>query len=196
MRLINPIIGETMKRILTTTLLLTLFVFALTTTTIHNVIAQDEHDAHGMGNECDDPTEQLMVDTHSADLAFTKTELKATKGACVMFMFKNTQDAEHDFTIMKDGDEWTHLHLDDSLDNSTGPSPGLRMIHLQMPDEDITFDYLCTVTGHEAAGMKGKLVVGEGSPSDDDSLPGFGFISAFAGIIAIIALMPILRKRI
>ena len=110
-----------------------------------------------------------------------------------MFMFKNTQDVEHDFTILKDGDEWAHLHLDNSLDNTTGPSPGLRVIHLQMPDEDVTFKYVCTVTGHEAAGMKGDLVVGDGSSEDD--APGFGFVSAFAGIIALFALTPILRRK-
>lgn len=186
-----------MKRLLTTTLLLTLFVFALTSTTTHNAIAQDEHDGHTGANECDSPSQQVMIDTHSTDLAFDKTEIKVTKGACVMFMFKNTQDAEHDFTILKEnGDEWTHLHLDSSTDNTTGPSPGLRMIHLQMPDDDITFSYLCTVTGHETAGMKGKLIVGEGSPdSDDGFLPGFGLISAFAGIIGLVLLNTILKRK-
>ena len=168
-----------MKRIFKTTIIVSLFLIAAAsfTTTTHVAIAQEDHEGHDDGNECDNPSQQMMIDTHSTDVAFDKTELKVDKGACVMFMFKNTQLIEHDFTILRtNGSEWTHLHLANSGDNETGPAPGLRVIHLQMPDEDVTFKFVCTVTGHEALGMRGNLLVGEGSPSDDDGLPGFGLI--------------------
>lgn len=187
-----------MKRILKTTFLIALFAFALSSTaTIHTVVAEDHHDEHEGANECHDPTETLMINTHDSDTAFDKTELEATKGACVMFMFMNTQVNEHDFTIIRsNGTEWTHLHLDNALDNSTGPAPGTRMIHLQMPDEDITFNFECTVQGHADLGMKGKLVVGEGSPSDDSFLPGFGFYSVFLGLFTLMIAVPMIRRRI
>lgn len=174
-----------------------LFIMAAATftTTVHVAVAQDEHDQHGV-TECDTPTQTIDISTvDGTDLKFDKTELKATKGACVMIRFFNVKAFEHDFTLEKeDGTQWTHLHLDNSLDNETGPAQGMRMVHLQMPDEDKTFEFYCSVNGHKAAGMKGNFVVGEGSPSEDDS-PAFGLITAFAGLIALMAIAPILRRK-
>jgi len=135
--------GVIMKRISKSILMMILFITAATLYSSNTfVVAQDEHDAHG-GNECDTPTQQVMINTHSTDIAFDKTEIKVEKGTCVMFMFKNTQDGEHDFTILRtNGSEWSHLHLDNSLDNTTGPAPGTRMVHLMMPDEDVALSDL------------------------------------------------------
>jgi uncharacterized cupredoxin-like copper-binding protein len=189
--------GEKMKNNLKFVFLVSLFLIASTTTlNSHNIIAQEDHDDHGAENECHDPTETVMINTHEGDLAFDKSEIKVTKGACVMFMFMNTQDQPHDFTIIKeDGHEWAHLHLDNSVDNSSGQGEGRRMIHLQMPDEDITLKYVCTVSGHEAAGMKGELVVGEGSPEEDEGLlPGFGVYTTIITLFALFIAVPRIRR--
>jgi uncharacterized cupredoxin-like copper-binding protein len=187
-----------LKRKIETLFLLTLFIigYAMVNTT-HKVAAHEHEEHEGAANECHDPTETLMISTAASGLVFDKTELKATKGACIMVMFMNTQDVPHDFTMNRaNGSEWTHLHLDNSLDNNTG-TPGQNMVHLQMPDEDLTLDFWCSVNGHRGAGMEGKFVIGEGSPEDDEGfLPGFGVLTALMGLFTLLIAIPKLRNRV
>ena len=126
--------------------------------------AQGDHDSHTQINECDTPSETVIISSHTAEIRYDKTELFVPKKTCFLLVYKNLGEIEHDFTLEReDGSEWASIHLDNALDNSTGPTPGLREVNLFTPDIDRTYDFYCSVPGHRAAGEQGELIVGEGT---------------------------------
>ena len=71
-----------------------------------------------------------------------------------MFMFTNDGLSEHDFAVYNDaGHEQFGLHIMGGAENTT------KMIHWQMPDADVTWEFWCTVTGHKVS-MFGDLIIG------------------------------------
>ena len=164
-----------------------LAVLAILTTSLFvgmmNATAQDDHDEHdNPESTCSEPDKMVPITTHASDLSFNTTEIQVEKGSCVMFMFMNMQDIEHDFVLNNaDGtEELFGLHLL----NSTS---GMKSVMYQMPDEDTELPFWCTVAGHKEQGMEGVVIVGNGN----SVLPGFEFVYVFAAFAISI---PILRR--
>jgi len=91
-------------------------------------------------------TVQVQADP-SGTLAFVQKTLSAPAGT-VVFDFKNAAPVPHDFAI-KDGTK-----LGPTAQISNGQSAQLKVTL-----KPGTYEFYCTVPGHEQAGMKGTLTV-------------------------------------
>lgn len=142
-------------------------------------------------SHCTDPTVWIEIYSEPVAFAYDKNELRVPRGVCVQLTFYNPSlTIEHDFTVDADGVEGIkRIHVS-ILDKNDGN--GVDNFNFTTPDADVTFKFYCTVQGHEAAGMRGKLIVGEGSPEEDS--PGFGFYLAITAFIGMVLLIPRLKK--
>ncbi|OLS21759.1 MAG: hypothetical protein HeimC3_33900 [Candidatus Heimdallarchaeota archaeon LC_3] len=157
-------------------LIMSIFLLITPTITGNADDHDDDHDHHDITeSQCDNSTEHRVIPSvhlTNGELSFGANELKVSKGACVMIHFVNPYDTLHDFVIDPVSNiDFDGIHL--VLENSTAGLNGTNqhIVNIQMPDEDISIEYYCSVTGHKEAGMIGKLIVGNGSP--ETALPGF-----------------------
>jgi uncharacterized cupredoxin-like copper-binding protein len=89
----------------------------------------------------------VRIDIADSGLAFTKTEATATAGR-VTLVARNPQSTAHDISIKGNGvDEKGNTVTDGGISRVTATL------------EAGTYEYYCSVDGHEAAGMKGTLTV-------------------------------------
>ena len=159
----------------------------------------DDHHGHDALTEsqCHNPTEHLVIPAvHQIDgkLSFGEDVQTVSKGACVMVHFINPYGILHDLTI--DADEsinFEGIHV--ALKNSTAGlnETNQQIVNIQMPDDDVTLKFYCSVEGHEEAGMIGQLIVGEGSP--EASAPGFEFLPLILGLITSVIIGIIVRNK-
>ena len=138
----------------------------------------DDHDHDDISeSQCENTTEHRVIPSvhlTNGKLSFGANELKVSKGACVMIHFVNPYDTLHDFVIDPISNidfEGIHLVLENSTNGLNGTNQ--HIVNIQMPNEDISLEYYCSVIGHKEAGMVGKLIVGNGTP--ESSVPGFEF---------------------
>lgn len=87
-------------------------------------------------------------------------ELHADPGDIVQITLINGDGAQHD---------WSIPEFDAKTDLITGT--GTSSVTVFRATETGSFYYFCTVPGHRAAGMEGKLVVGEREAAAQDELP-------------------------
>jgi len=87
-------------------------------------------------------------------------ELHVEPNSVVQITLVNGDGAEHD---------WAVPDLDAKTDFVTGQSSSSTTVFRVGEDGEHT--YLCTVPGHQAAGMEGTLHVGQGSGSEASELP-------------------------
>lgn len=178
---VDLLTGKNMKRIILIISLLSVLIFG---TAISS--AQEDHEMHTGTMECTTPDRMIMITTADTGFSFNTTTLNAVKGECLMIMFKNLQTSEHDFVInYANGTEWFGLHVMSNTEVTGDLPAGVKMAHLQIPDEDVTLDFYCSVGDglHQNSGMEGEFVIGDGSPSED-GIPGFGLITSFVAISA------------
>ncbi len=122
---------------------------------------------------CHNPTQTVVIGTAAEGKLFNVTEVKVDKGACVMIMFVNTQDAEHDLAVhFPNGTEYFGLHI---VGNGTMQ---MKMINALMPNEDTVLPYWCTVEDHKEQGMTGEIIVGAGLTSAQERAPFVDIITA------------------
>lgn len=148
--------------------------------------------AHSYGNEttsdCDTPTEKITISAHKTGFSFDKTELTVSRGVCIQLTFTNIAILEHDFVIdnfdFTSGKDTLYILLN---------SEGSKTLNFTTPDLDKTYKFFCAVPGHEKGGMKGKLIVGEGSEEDD--APGFGLLFAFFALFAMTATITRFKRK-
>ncbi len=84
-------------------------------------------------------------------------ELHVTPGAVVQVTLVNGDGAQHDWALPDFG---AKTDLITGVDASS--------VTVFKVGEDGTYTYLCTVPGHQAAGMEGKLIVGEGAAAESE----------------------------
>lgn len=89
----------------------------------------------------------LHISAKAAGLAFSTTHLTAAHGT-VTIMMKNLSPLPHDIAIRGNGVSKTGKLV---------PKGGTSIVTATLKKG--TYTFLCTVPGHAAAGMKGKLTV-------------------------------------
>lgn len=139
------------------------------------------------GTECSTPTLEVTIKSQPG-LKFDKDKIEVPRATCVKITLINEDlDIEHDFTV--DGKSG-----DSGIEEVYIPVTGgvTASFNVTTPDADVTFDFYCSVQGHRAAGMEGSFVVGEGS--DEDDTPAFGFWLSITAFLALVALVPRIRK--
>lgn len=158
-------------------------------------VAQDQDHDSATIEECTTPTESVTIKAEATGAAFNTTQIKASKGACLKLTFINAATSDqHDFTLERaNGSTWVHMHLMNSSMDPFGDGPGKGISYLQMPNEDLTLSYFCSVTGHQAAGMEGTLIIGKGSSSG--FLPGFDMLTTFLAISFLLITIPVFQRR-
>ncbi|HWV25152.1 MAG TPA: plastocyanin/azurin family copper-binding protein [Thermomicrobiales bacterium] len=90
------------------------------------------------------------VDLKAEDIKFDKTEFSIAPGGTINL--SNEGQLEHDFAV----DDWGGVVI--------GPLSSGESGSFTVPDDATpgdTFDYYCSIPGHEAAGMKGTLTIAE-----------------------------------
>lgn len=145
-----------------------------------------DHGAMHAPDLCTTPTKTLTISVPSADqVKFDKSEYKVDKDTCYKFTFSNPTGIEHDVTVDAVAGEigFVHMHV---INATVGPNgDGSVSQNVMTPNKDVTYPMFCEITGHRAAGMESKLIVGNGSSSGSSFLPGFGFYMAAISIFAI-----------
>lgn len=101
---------------------------------------------------------EIVVEAKSG-FAFSPNQISAKVGQPVTIVLKNTDTMAHDLTIDNikvtvDGQEATGVKTD--LVQGGGEA---RITFT--PQEEGTYEFYCSVSGHKAAGMVGTLVVGK-----------------------------------
>ncbi len=174
------------KRLLSITLLL--FLSLLLNSMLIPTVSATHSYANETESDCNNPTKDITISADKTGFKFDKTELTVPRGVCVQLTFTNLGLIEHDFVI-------------DNFDFTSGKATlyilliydGSKTLNFTTPDLDKTYKFFCAFPGHEKGGMKGKLIVGEGSAEED--APGFGLIFAFSALFAMtIAITRFKRK--
>lgn len=96
------------------------------------------------------------------DMKFEPAEITVKKGEPVTFVFENKGYQEHDFTIDDmQVDIQSPGHTGENPDHAVylHASPGQRDQATLVPMQEGEFEFYCSVPGHRAAGMVGRLVV-------------------------------------
>jgi uncharacterized cupredoxin-like copper-binding protein len=126
----------------------------------------DDGDAHSGDNA---PLE-FVIEAH--DFGFTPDMIEVSVGQPVRLTFNNVGLLEHDWSVThiavshvrehsaQSGGHGDHMH-------AAGPEPDLHVAAVAgeqgvlefTPTEPGEYDIICTVTGHEEAGMVGRLIV-------------------------------------
>lgn len=139
------------------------------------------------GTECSDATTEVIIKAQLG-IKFDKNKIEVPKATCVKITIINEDpDLEHDITI--DGKSG-----DSGIETVYIPVLGVETnsFNVTTPNADVTFDFYCSVQGHRTAGMEGSFVVGEGSAEDDS--PGFGLWLSIGAFLALVAVIPRIRK--
>jgi FtsP/CotA-like multicopper oxidase with cupredoxin domain len=97
-----------------------------------------------------------VVDVTLTEFAIEPSAIEVAAGVPVTFNVTNTGSIEHDFTI-------------DGVEGTAGIGAGATAM-LEVPAlEPGQYKVLCTVAGHESAGMAATLVAGEGTSAPHDA---------------------------
>ena len=135
------------------------------------------------GTECSDATTEVIIKAQTG-IKFDKDKIEVPKATCVKITIINDDlDLEHDITIEGGDIETVYIPV---LGGETDS------FNVTTPDADVTYDFWCSVQGHRVAGMEGSFIVGEGSPEDDS--PGFGLWLSIGAFLALVAIVPRIRK--
>ncbi len=142
----------------------------------------DDHDAdaddHDADADADDqayleaaPKESLFL-VDMSDVSFTPGVLEVKAGEVIEIAIQNTEATLHDFTIDKVdadvhisylGGTGQHEHAEAAKDADVHfalTEAGSGVVHLKI-HEPGEYVFYCSVTGHQAAGMEGTLIVTE-----------------------------------
>ncbi|HEY8414830.1 MAG TPA: plastocyanin/azurin family copper-binding protein [Thermaerobacter sp.] len=96
------------------------------------------------------------------DMKFEPAEITVKKGEPVTFVFENKGYQEHDFTVDDmQVDIQSPGHTGENPDHAVylHASPGQRDQATLVPTQEGEFEFYCSIPGHRAAGMSGRLVV-------------------------------------
>lgn len=107
----------------------------------------EEHGAHDHAENSAVVEGAREIEVSGKDLRFSPEKLEVKAGEDVTIVF-TAADVTHDFTV-----EGTDVHV--GAEGGQTAKGGLRI------DEPGTYTYVCTVPGHEQAGMRGALTVTE-----------------------------------
>ncbi|GAB4320820.1 MAG: hypothetical protein Kow0010_00860 [Dehalococcoidia bacterium] len=136
----------------------------------------DELDAHSDTGHAEDahagePEPDVEIVVHAQDvLRFDPAEIRVRAGQRVRLVLDNAESsALHDFTIEEIAAEdvhaagATHAHQDEGAHYAihVAAEPGETATVEFTPTKPGTYEFLCTVPGHAAAGMVGTLIVEE-----------------------------------
>ena len=111
------------------------------------VSAGEEHGAHDHAENSAVVEGAREIEVSGKDLRFSPDQLEVKAGEDVTIVF-TAADVTHDFTV-----EGAGVHV--GAEGGQTAKGGLRI------DEPGTYTYVCTVPGHEQAGMRGTLTVTE-----------------------------------
>lgn len=119
------------------------------------------------GAETNAPQEVIVTTT---DLAFDTNRIEVTANQPVVLTLRNDGALEHDFSIMHIPVQVTDAAEEDEAGHDMGAMEEMPELHVAAmpgmsnsvtftPTEPGEYTYLCTVSGHQDAGMTGTLVV-------------------------------------
>lgn len=98
------------------------------------------------------------------DISYSTTTLEVTAGQSVALTLVNEGALEHDFSILRiavsdvsESNPAGHAHAEGDLHASVKPGESNTLTFTAT--EPGTYEFICTVAGHQAAGMAGTLIV-------------------------------------
>jgi uncharacterized cupredoxin-like copper-binding protein len=110
--------------------------------------------------------EPQVVTLKATDIAFDRATLEVAAAQPVKLIYTNAGALDHDFSIdqievteVSDEGGHHHQHGGDLPDLHLGIEPGGTAILYFTPTTPGTYNFVCTIEGHQAAGMVGTLVV-------------------------------------
>jgi plastocyanin len=118
---------------------------------------------------CGGSSEPATTDTASSnnfsiqgqDIAFDVTELRATANSEITINFTNAGTLEHNWILLTPGiDPLAAVESDAIAGADAGILAGGESVTFSFSAPPAgTYDYVCTVEGHAAAGMVGKMII-------------------------------------
>lgn len=117
-----------------------------------------EEASSGGGESAGGPT---TLDIKGEDIAFDVTELTASAGNPITVNFENVGTLEHNWILVPPGVDPLEATEDDAIaGTNAGMLAGGESVTFTFDAPPAgTYDYVCTVEGHAAAGMVGKLTI-------------------------------------
>lgn len=114
--------------------------------------------AAGGGESASGPT---TLNIKGEDIAFDVTELTASANNQITVNFDNVGTLEHNWVLLPPGvDPLAATEADAIAGADAGIVPGGESVTFSFAAPPAgTYDYVCTVEGHAAAGMVGKLTI-------------------------------------
>lgn len=110
--------------------------------------------------------EPQVITLRASDIAFDQATIEVVAGRPVKLIYTNTGALDHDFSVdqieveaVSDEGGHHHQHGGDLPDLHLGIEPGGTAILRFTPLAPGTYTFICTIEGHQEAGMVGTLVV-------------------------------------
>lgn len=112
----------------------------------------------------------LEITMETANMQYQPATIEVNAGQPVKLTFRNNDTVDHDFSIMEIpmvfiGATAEPMAGHDMSNMTTQPQLHMAVAMGQMgvleftPSKPGTYEFFCTVAGHQAAGMKGTLIV-------------------------------------
>lgn len=113
--------------------------------------------------DLDTPPNAQVIQLDSDNMAFSARTFEVKKGQPVKLVLRNKDGSLHDFAIDKIRVSDVKTNADRTLapkaDLYVSARAGQQGALLFTPTEAGEYTFYCTVPGHQAAGMQGKLIV-------------------------------------
>jgi len=123
---------------------------------------------------CTPGAERAELTIVATDFAYTPTTLEVRDGQPVHLRLQNDGSLEHDLSLSglpiaegsvaatpESGHDMSHLHTDAALSVHLSAQPGQNASVSFTPTEPGSYRFICTIPGHQEAGMFGTLMVTE-----------------------------------
>jgi uncharacterized cupredoxin-like copper-binding protein len=123
---------------------------------------------------CTPSAERAELTIVATDFAYTPSTLEVRDGQPVHLRLQNDGSLEHDLSLSglpiaegsvaatpESGHDMSHLHTDAALSVHLSAQPGQTASVSFTPTEPGSYRFICTIPGHQEAGMFGTLMVTE-----------------------------------